>query len=49
MLVPRGVLLPMVEQIDPALVPEFFWRILAMGRPISNPALHPRYLRQLAR
>jgi hypothetical protein len=37
MLVPRGVLLPMVEQIDPALVPEFFWRILAMGRPISNP------------
>ena len=27
----------MVEQIDPALVPEYFWRILAMGRPISNP------------
>ena len=37
MLVPRGVLLPMVEQIDPALVAEYFWRVLAMGRPISNP------------
>ena len=37
MVVPRGVLLPMVEQIDPALVPEYFWRILAMGRPISDP------------
>jgi hypothetical protein len=37
MLVPRAVLLPMVEQIDPALVPEFFWRILAMGRPADNP------------
>jgi hypothetical protein len=36
-LVPRAVLLPMVEQIDPALVPEYFWRILAMGRPASNP------------
>jgi hypothetical protein len=32
-----GVLLPMVEQIEPALVPEFFWRVLAMGRPIANP------------
>ena len=37
MLVPRGVLLPMVEQIDPALVAEYFWRVLAMGRPINNP------------
>ena len=25
----RGVLLPIVEQIDPALVPELFWRVVA--------------------
>ncbi len=37
MLVPRAVLLPLVEQIDPALVPEYFWRILAMGRTAANP------------
>jgi RNA polymerase sigma factor (sigma-70 family) len=37
MLVPRAVLLPMIEQIDPALVPEYFWRVLAMGRPLGNP------------
>jgi hypothetical protein len=37
MVVPRAVLLPMVEQIDPALVSEYFWRILAMGRPLANP------------
>ena len=36
-LVPRGVLLPMVEQIDPAMVREYFWRVLALGRPINNP------------
>ncbi len=29
-------LLPLVEQIDPALVPEYFWRIVAM-RPPSDP------------
>ena len=37
MLVPRAVLLPLVEQIDPDLVPEYFWRILAMGAPADNP------------
>ena len=32
-----AVLLPLVEQIDPALVPEYFWRILATRRPAGNP------------
>lgn len=33
----RGVLLPLVEQIDPALVPEVFWRAVATRPPIGNP------------
>jgi hypothetical protein len=33
----RSVLLPVVEQIDPALVPEYFWRIVAMRRPVGDP------------
>jgi hypothetical protein len=33
----RQVLLPMVEQIDPALVPEFFWRIVATRPSVGNP------------
>ncbi len=31
------ILLPVVEQIDPALVPEYFWRIVAMRRPAGDP------------
>ena len=34
----RGVLLPIVEQIDPTLVPELFWRAVATRLPIGNPA-----------
>jgi hypothetical protein len=34
----RGVLLPLVEQIDPGLVPELFWRAIATRPPIGNPA-----------
>ena len=33
----RGVLLPLVEQIDPVLVPEVFWRAVATRPPIGNP------------
>ena len=33
----RGVLLPMVEQIDPALVPELFWRIVATRPSTGDP------------
>jgi hypothetical protein len=33
----RWILLPIVEQIDPALVPEYFWRIVAMRRPAGDP------------
>jgi len=33
----RRVLLPMVEQIDPALVPEYFWRVVATRHPAGNP------------
>jgi len=33
----RGVWLPLVEQIDPALVPELFWRAIAARPPIGNP------------
>jgi Carboxypeptidase regulatory-like domain len=33
----RGVLLPLVEQVDPALVPELFWRAVATRPPIGNP------------
>ena len=31
------VLLPLVEQIDPTLVPELFWRAVAARPPIGNP------------
>jgi hypothetical protein len=34
---PSEVLLPLVEQIDPALVPEYFWRVVAMRPSIGNP------------
>ena len=33
----RGVWLPLVEQIDSALVPEIFWRAVATRPPIGNP------------
>jgi hypothetical protein len=33
----RDVLLPMVEQIDPALVPEYFWRVVAARPSIGDP------------
>jgi hypothetical protein len=33
----RGVVLPLVEQIDPALVPELFWRAIATRPPTGNP------------
>jgi hypothetical protein len=33
----RGVVLPVIEQIDPALVPELFWRSVACRPPIGNP------------
>jgi hypothetical protein len=33
----RWVVLPLVEQIDPALVPELFWRALATRLPTGNP------------
>ena len=33
----RGVLLPIVEQIDPALVPELFWRVVATRPSTGNP------------
>ncbi len=33
----RGVWLPLVEQIDPVLVPELFWRAIATRPPIGNP------------
>ena len=32
-------LLPIVDQIDPALVPELFWRVIATRPPSGNP--HP--------
>ena len=34
---PSWVLLPLVEQIDPTLVPELFWRGVAARPPIGNP------------
>ncbi len=37
MLEAREVLLPLVEQIDPALVPELFWRVVATRPSIGNP------------
>ena len=33
----RWILLPLVEQIDPVLVPEYFWHVIAMRRPASDP------------
>ena len=33
----RGVVLPVVEQLDPALVPEFLWRAVAARPPAGNP------------
>jgi hypothetical protein len=33
----RKVLLPMVEQVDPAFVPEYFWRVVATRPSIGNP------------
>jgi hypothetical protein len=36
-LVAGRTLLPLVEQIDPALVPEYFWRVVATRRSIGNP------------
>ena len=35
--VPREVVLPLVEQLDPALVPEYFWRIVAARSPVGDP------------
>ncbi len=32
-----GALLPVVERIDPALVPEVFWRFVASRPPVGNP------------
>ena len=40
----HGVLLPMVEQIDPALVPELFWRAVATRPPIGNPRVLREHL-----
>jgi hypothetical protein len=37
MLASRHVLLPIVEQIDPALVPEYFWRVVASRPSFGNP------------
>jgi len=34
---PREIVLPLVEQVDPALVPEYFWRVVATRPPIGNP------------
>jgi hypothetical protein len=33
----RGLVLPVVEQIDPSLVPELFWRAVAIRPPIGDP------------
>jgi hypothetical protein len=32
-----GIPLPVVEQIDPALAPEFFWRVVAGRHPVGDP------------
>ena len=37
MLGAREVMLPLVEQIDPALVPELFWRLVATRPSVGNP------------
>ena len=36
-LVPREIVLPLVERLDPALVPEYFWRIVATRSPVGDP------------
>lgn len=42
---PSWVLLPLVEQIDPTLVPGLFWRAVAARPPIGNPrTLYQRVL-----
>ncbi len=45
------VLLPLVEQIDATLLPEVFWRAIAMRPPIGDPRcvvdLSPGYLAEL--
>ncbi len=45
-----GSLLPIVERIDPARVPELFWRDVASRPPFGNPrtisAYSPSYLNQ---
>ena len=33
----REVVLPLVEQVDPALVPEYFYHVVAMRASIGNP------------
>jgi Carboxypeptidase regulatory-like domain len=33
----QGIVLPVVEQTDPSLVPELFWRAIASRPPIGNP------------
>ena len=44
-----AALMPLVEQIDPSLVPEIFWRALAARPPVDSPrALDDRSLRRLA-
>ncbi len=47
----RGIVLPIVEQIDPSLVPELFWRAVATRPPIGNPRVlrewQPAFLVQL--
>jgi len=47
----RGAVLPLVEQIDPTLVPEIFWRAVATRPPIGNPGTlfdqSPTYLATL--
>jgi hypothetical protein len=44
-----AALMPVVEQIDPTLVPEVFWRALAARPPADNPGSpnDPYYLRDL--
>ncbi len=44
----RWILLPVVERIDPALVPEYFWRTVALRPPVGDPRLRPRYFHQPA-
>ncbi|MGC8642276.1 MAG: hypothetical protein ACP5XB_20635 [Isosphaeraceae bacterium] len=45
------IVLPLVEQIDPALVPELFWRTVALRLPTGDPrqsvSLRPAHLAEL--